>query len=379
MSLTPIDQVKQLVSDAKHVLVLLPRDPSTDAIASGLALYAALEKLGKEAKVVCNEFRLPPNHQFLPKSEEIARDLSAIRKFIIKLDVSRVHADEVSYDISDGSLNIYVTPKNGFYEERDVTTSAGDFAYDLIVVVDASDLDELGGVYDDNAEFFYHTPIINIDHKASNEHFGQVNYVEVTATSSSELVFELIRSLRKDLLDEYLATSLLAGIISKTKSFQAPSITPKSLSVASYLIESGARRDEIIKHLYQTKSISTLKIWGRALARLKTERNNTLVWTILNAEDFRQANTTDDQLDGVIDELMVNTPEAQVIILFYETPSTPSRIQAIIRTPHSMDALTVFQGFSPIGSKDFTRISADGTTLQEFEQKVIGTVHQHLA
>ncbi|MFH0804788.1 MAG: hypothetical protein V1916_01170, partial [Patescibacteria group bacterium] len=165
MERTPLQQSIDLLSKSKNIVIVLPSGPSTDAVASGLGLFLALEKMSKKVKVVCSEFNLPPSHQFLPKSQEINADLTALRKFIISLDLSRVKVQELSYDISHTErLDIFITPKDGFFEPRDVTTSASQYEYDLIVVIDAPNLDALGKIYDTNTEFFYHTPTINLDH-----------------------------------------------------------------------------------------------------------------------------------------------------------------------------------------------------------------------
>ncbi len=376
MALKPLQQAKDIIEKSNSILIVLPRDPSVDSVTSGLALFMIFEKLKKDSKVVCNEFRLPPNVNFLPKSQDIHTDLTSLRKFIISLNVSSTKAEELSYAIQDKKLNIYITPRNGYFEEKDVSVSAGDFAYDLVVVVGASDLESLGKLYDDHTEFFYHTPIINIDHQAANENFGQVNLVEMTATSNSEIVFELIKNLGDNHLDEYIATNLLTGIISKTKSFQSPVVTPKSLAVASHLITSGARREEIIKNLYQTKSLSTLKLWGRALARLRATKNNKVVWSLLTVEDFKKSEADVDELPGVVDELIVNTPEAKAITILYEAKQ--NKVQGIIYTPANIDALKIFKDYKPKGSKDFTKIYVDKADLVQAEQKVIDILKKYI-
>lgn len=367
------EQVHESIKKSQGILICLPKNPSTDAIAAGLALFSALEKLDKRSKVVCNEFSLPPHHQFLPKSKEILSDLTSLKKFIISLDVTQARVEELSYDIKDDKLNIFITPKNGSFRERDVSFSSTDYEYDLIFVLDAPDLESLGGLYDDNTEFFYHTPIINIDHSPSNEHFGQINLVDLTATSSSEIVFELIKGLKDDILDEYIATSLLAGIISKTKSFQSTSVTPRSLSIASHLVSSGARREEIVKHLYQTKSIETLKLWGRALARLKQDRENKIVWSLLALDDFDKAGSKNEEdVLSVIDELIVNAPEAEITFILYEKEKNV--IKGVVSTPSKIDSSLMLKEFKPVGSKDFIRIQVEGSDLFTTEKRVMEAI-----
>jgi len=369
MALSTFQQAQEFINRSKNTLIVLPRNPSLDAISSGLGLFLVLEKLGKHSKIVCNEFTLPPNAGFLPKSEGIRTDLASLRKFIISLDVSRTAVEELSYDIRDNKLQIYITPRNGYFEEKDVTSSAGSFTYDLVVVLESPDLESLGSLYDDNTEFFYRTPVINIDHSPSNEQYGQVNIVDVTAASTSEIVFELVKSLGENLLDEHIATNFLAGIISKTKSFQTPSVTPKSLAVASHLIASGARRDEIIKNLYQTKSLATLKLWGRALARLRSTPSQEIVWSLLSQDDFKKSGAEFSELSGVVDELIVNTPSAKAVFILYE--KSQGNIGGIVHTPAYLNDQELFKNYAPKGTQDFTRIDFSESDLVGAEQRVL--------
>jgi phosphoesterase RecJ-like protein len=373
MTLSPKEQIYENINKSQNILICIPKDPTTDAVAAGLALFSVLEKMNKKAKVVCSEFTLPPHNQFLPKSKEIASDLTSLRKFIITLDVTRTKVEELSYDIKNDQLDIYITPKDGTFREKDVSLSSSDYEYDLIFVLDSPDLEMLGKLYDNNTEFFYHTPLINIDHNPANENFGQINLVDLTATSTSEIIFELVKNWKEDILDEYNATSLLAGIISKTKSFQTNSVTPRSLAIASHLISSGARREEIIRHLYQTKSVETLKLWGRALAKLKQDKENKIVWSALNTDDFiKSGSASEEDVLSVIDELIIDAPEAETIIIFFE--KTKGNYQAIVNTPSTVDALLLFKDYHPQGTKDFTRIAIQAQSLEEAEQKVLNDV-----
>lgn len=368
MDQSDVQQSRQLINRSKQILIVLPHQPSTDAVASGLGLYLVLEQARKKVKIVCDEFSLPPHHAFLPKSKIIESALPLLRRFIISLDLKKIKAEQLSYEMKDDRLDVYVTPKGGMFSETDVTTSAGGYGYDLIITIDATGLEPLGRLYEDNREFFYATPIINIDHNPANEYYGQINLVELKATSVSEIVFELIRDWDNHQLDEYIATNLLAGIISKTKSFKSASVTPKSLSIASHLITSGARRDDIIRHLYQNRSISTLKLWGRALARLKEDMDKRLIWTVVSAADFEQSGGTTDDLAGVVDDLMINTPEAEIIILLYARVGSP--VQAIIATDRAINILDQFKQFRPTGTDTYATITLPGRELALAEEEL---------
>ncbi|MBI2985044.1 MAG: hypothetical protein HYY50_05480 [Candidatus Kerfeldbacteria bacterium] len=321
MELQPFEQAAALLQHSRNPLIIIPEQPSTDAIAGALGLLLMLEKMGQNAKVVSPRFTLPPDHSFLPKSHAIEQQLTNLRSFIITVNLERAPVDSLSYTIDGDRLHLYLTPKRGFYDRQDVSTSAGSFAHDVIVTLDAPSPERLGDLYEDNAEFFYHTPIINIDHHTTNSRFGQVNLVDVVANSVSEIIFELIKRLGFELLDEQVATSLLAGIITKTKAFQSQAVTPRSLAIASHLVSSGARREDIIRELYQTKSIAGLKLWGRALSRLQTDQRQRVVWSSLTKEDLQATATKPNEASGVLDELIVNAPGAYYYCLFVETPA----------------------------------------------------------
>jgi hypothetical protein len=224
-------------------------------------------------------------------------------------------------------------------------------------------------MYEMNTDFFYHTPIINIDHTPANDHFGQVNLVNVTATSVSEIVFELIKDWGENILDEYIATNLLTGMISKTKSFQSGSVTPRSLAVASHLISQGARREDIVKNLYQSKQISTLKLWGRALSQLEADSEHKIVWSLLTPEDFTQAGASEKDLPDVIDELIINTPEARNVFILSQRPD--GTIEAVVSTAPYIDARRLFADLQPEGSEHFITFTVEGATLEHTKEQVL--------
>lgn len=335
MELSPLEQASVLLRQSTTPLILLPAAPSSDALAAGLGLLLVLEKMGKAAKIVSPDFVLPPGHDFLPKNAAIEQRLSSLRNFVISVDTSRTKLESLSYDVRGDRLHIYLSPKQGIYEAKDVTTSAGQFSHDLIVVLDVSSLEQLGPLFTDNTEFFYQVPVLNIDHHPANNRFGHTNLVDVVASSVSEIVFELIKIISLDHLDEQIATSLLTGIISKTKVFQNQRVTPKSLAVASHLMSAGARREEIIKHLYQTKTLPTLKLWGRALGRLQTTQEGRVVWTTVTADDLENTNTDPADASGVIDELMTEAAQADATCLFVETPGA-TIVHIMLRDQHTL-------------------------------------------
>lgn len=376
MDPVPLHHALTLIRERSTPLLCLPRQASSDAIAGGLGLYLTLGKLGKRAKVVSPGFVLPPSHGFLPKSEEILTDVSALKKFIITVDTSRAPLEELSYDVVGKNVHIYLTPKGGFFQAKDVTISAGSFTYDLIITLDAPSLESFGKLFEENREFFYHTPIINLDHRPANERYGHVVLVDVTATSTSEIIFELLEASKQPLLDETIATALLTGMISKTRSFQTPTVTPRSLAIASHLISSGARRDEIIRNLYRTKRLAVLKLWGRALTRLQSAQGQRLVWTNVSQQDLTESGASLQDVPGVIDELIANTAGAEVMFVLAERQGEGHVFAA---TSQRYDALALFRSYHPEGTRHFVSFVVRGRPVSEVLKDLPAELQRQLA
>ena len=144
--------------------------------------------------------------------------------------------------------------------------------------------------------------------------------MELTATSTAEILVSLLEALGREtnLLDKDVATSLLTGLIYDTSSFQNMNTTPKSLTVAAQLVAAGARQQEIIKNLYKTKSLETLKLWGTVLSNVKEDRMNRFLWSSITKSDIEKVGASEAALTGVIDELLKSATDVDFVILLSE-------------------------------------------------------------
>jgi len=371
VSLNETEQIKKLLEDKKNILITF-RKNGNDAIASAVALSLFLEKLGKRVDIVCPDFVLPKALDFLPKAKEIRANFPHLQKFVINLDIEKTGVEELSYDIKEQKLRLFITPKQGFLTRDNVHTAQSDFKYELIFVLDTPDLETLGNLYDHNTELFYKKPIINLDHSPANEHYGQVNFIDTTVSSTAEVIYQLINNLARQYLDPEIATALLTSMIIKTKSFKSPDIKPQTLDLASKLISLGGKRDYIVQNLYRTKSITTLKLWGTALSHLQQNVELGLVYTSLTRDDFSRAGAVVDDLKDIIDELISNSPAAKMILLLSETPE--GKINCVFTCEKQFDALNLLRPFFPTGHKQRVTFSLNNKTLSEAEETIISQI-----
>lgn len=375
MALTEIQQITETIKKSNHILITFKKDFSIDAAASALALYLFLKKQNKLVDVACSDFVLPKNLQFLSGSKKINSNLTNLQKFIIDIDIDKSKIEEFSYNIEGDRLKIYITPKNGSLSNEDLKASASEYKYDLIITIDSPDLASLEKIYQNSTEFFYNTTIINIDHSAENEHYGQINLTNMNAVATAEILYQLMSEVDKTLIDADIATSLLTGMVSKTKSFKTANVTPKTLEIAGDLINFGAQKEAVIKSLYRSRSLATLNLWGRVLARLKSDPEKNFVWSLITENDFIQAGAEKNDLSDVIEELISFIPSVEVVILIYQVGSIN---HVIINTLKNHNALYLAGGFNPTGSKHFAEFNLSGQSIQEAEIKVIGKIKERI-
>ncbi|OGF24811.1 hypothetical protein A2331_06195 [Candidatus Falkowbacteria bacterium RIFOXYB2_FULL_34_18] len=373
--LTQEQQIFDQIQKANNILITFRKTWNGDAVASALAMFLFLKKMNKKAGVVAEKFQQNKVYSFLPEFHTIEGSLDNLRNFIISLDISNAKVGQIKYTtVENKQLNFIISPKDGFFSADDITSESGGFKYDLIISLDTPDLESLGKIYDNDTEFFYKIPLINIDHHSANEAYGQINYIEVTSVSTAEILFSLFMKNNQGLIDEDIATCLLAGIISKTRSFKTEYITPQALSVASRLISMGARREEIVNHLYRSRSLNVLKIWGRVLARLKNANEGKLVWSILTRADFEKTSTDEQDLDEVVDELISNIPQAKVVVILYESKQGDKDIsKALVYSIKNINSLDLVKSFESSGTKNISKviIQKDIKTAEEELIKVI--------
>jgi phosphoesterase RecJ-like protein len=245
---------------AKRIALVSHRDPDPDTIGSAVALGLGLESLGKRVSWHCAD-PVPEQQRFLHGSERFTQDPPP----------------------------------------EDV---------DLVVTVD------FGSV--DRAKFALPTrpTLVNIDHHASNDHFGTANLVDVTAAASAELVSRVIDALGIKWTPE-MATAALVGIMTDTGSFQFPSTDARALDRAARLREAGADLQAITYNIFRNKRFEALKLWGFAFSRIVREHGGQLVWTEIRAGDIERAEARDEDISGLVEQI-ARSSGMRVALLFSE-------------------------------------------------------------
>ncbi len=190
----------------------------------------------------------------------------------------------------------------------------------VFVALDCGNLDRLADlrVCAERSEL-----LINIDHHEDNALFGHLNLVRPQASSTSELVYGVLRAARLTVGEEE-AACLYAGILTDTGRFRNVNTTPEALRTAAELLEVGVSPEEVVSRIYEGLSLPLLRLKGRVLERIRMADGYPLVYSYLTLQDFEQTGASPSEAEDIIDCL--RTAEgARAALLLKETADGRTR------------------------------------------------------
>lgn len=372
MSLSPVQQFQELLKKTAAPLILLPRYPSRDTLASAYALAFFLKNAGRNASLAGenvdrDRLELP----FLGAPEHLLPTITGARDFVLTFNTAHNPIGDVRTERVGDELRIFLTPEHGAIDPRDFSFVPARFKFDLVIVVGAPDKESLGRIYEDNPDIFYEVPIVNLDNHSENELYGQVNLVDITASSKAEILAEILESASPQFLDDTVAECLFTGIVSATDSFQKKNTTPKAMHIASRLMERGVDQQKIMNALFKTQPLPLLKLWGRVMAQVKWNEDLKLIWALVSVEDLVQSRTRAEDLPRVLENIKTNFSSAALFLILY--PETPALVRGLIKAASQENLALFAQRF---GEGELRRNTLTFTlpvnSLDEAERVVIG-------
>ena len=240
--------------DQYHTFALSTHiNPDGDAIGSELGLYLFLTKLGKSVKIF-NTDVVPPNYRFLPFWERIA-----------------------------GSHTV------------------GTYCPEVLIVLDASTLERIGKGLSKTLRPI-HT-VVNIDHHATAEAFGDINLIIPTASSTSEIVYKLIKH-RQSSICEACAICLYTGLMFDTGCFRHSNTTAETHRIAAELIEIGGfTPDAVYRNVYEQVPVAKMHLLSEVLRTLQITDDGKIASVYATQAMFRKTGTTPDAVEGIVNQI----------------------------------------------------------------------------
>ncbi len=186
-----------------------------------------------------------------------------------------------------------------------------DVVFDLFIAEDCGDLGRLGNAakYFENAK-----STLCIDHHVSNSSFADENYIFPKASSTCELVFELID---RQKLTLQIAECLYTGMVHDTGVFQYSCTSAKTMEIAGVLMETGIDYPKIVDDTFYTKTFGQNKILGLALLNAELYLDGAVIATVVFQEDMKRFSVLPKHLDGIVNQLRV-TKDTKIALFLYE-------------------------------------------------------------
>jgi phosphoesterase RecJ-like protein len=293
--------IQRLIEDAREIGCLAHKDADADSLGSALAFAEALREMGKSVHTVVPS-PLPRALTYLPGYATIVEDPPAL---------------------------------------------------DLLFTFDCATVHRFG----DKAELVERVAhVINVDHHASNDGFGEINVVDTAASATGQVVYRLLRAMGCPISPE-TATNLYAALLTDTGGFRHENTTEAALRLGADLVGLGADAGWIALKSYKSRTVAQLHLEGMAVARSQTESGGRLIWSEITTAMLEETGTTLQEAEGVIDQLQTVEP-MKVAVLFKE--AGPQLTKISVRSRDEIDATRVC---TPFGGGGHRR--AAGAELRE--------------
>lgn len=215
------DALLSAIRKAETIALIAHIMPDGDTIGSCLALADGLASIGKKVNLYCQD-NIPSVLDFLAGVDQFKSDIDA------------------------------------------------GVSYDLAIAVDCSDIERMGSC---SVVFEKSGLTACIDHHVSNTGFAQINYIEVLAAATGEIVYLILSDLVPK-INKAAADAIYTAICTDTGSFAYSSTTSRTYRIAADMLDCGVETDKITTALYKTNSLEKIKLLAKTLNTLSLHENN---------------------------------------------------------------------------------------------------------
>lgn len=269
-------------------------------------------------------------------------------------------------------VDLYLEPIPNIFKflkraEEIISDCSSDKAYDLFISQDCGDEGRLG-----EAVKYFHgaKKTICIDHHISNRSFAMENYIFPEASSTSELIFELIP---RERLTKEIAECIYTGIIHDTGVFQYSCTSEKTMGAAGVLMSLGIDFPKIVDKTFFTKTYNQNRIMGLALVKSRLHLDGKCISSIITLAEMEEYEVLPKHLDGIVSQLRV-TKDVEAAIFFYETE--PGKFKVSTRSASYVDVSQIAVKYGGGGHKRAAGFSVEGDAEKLIEMIVADVAEQ---
>lgn len=320
-----LKKVSACIKRNKNFLVTTHTSLEGDALGSELAFYGLLKALGKNATIV-NEDNVPYGYDFLA-------GLKHVKKF--KKNLKGIK-------------------------------------FDCFVNLDCSGPRRCGQVYKLNKD---NKPILNIDHHISNEKFGEINWIEPTASSCSEMIYRLFKELHVP-FDRDTALALYVGMVTDTGCFRYANTTSFTHKAVSELLRYNINASEVYRNIYGNVPFQDMELLTKILPKIRITASGKIAWFQIRRRMLMQRKISFDLTEHILSFARA-IKGVEVAVLFREDLDTKNEVRVNLRSQGRVDVNKIACFFNGGGHR-----TASGATVQgdlgQVTKKVLDKIRERI-
>jgi bifunctional oligoribonuclease and PAP phosphatase NrnA len=315
-----ITKIIREIEANRSFLVTTHEGPDGDAVGSTMALTSFLLALGKDVTLYyCDP--LPATYRFLPL------------------------ADLVVHSIPDRS-------------------------FDVCFVLDAGELKRAGA---DISTFNRFDKIINIDHHPYCEEFGDLNYVDPSASATGAMIYRVLETAGYA-IDYNTALCVYVAIVTDTGSFRYSNANPEAFAISGKLVDLGINPWAVAEKLYESQPLKRLELLALALSTLTVSKTGEFASITVTLDMYQKTGANSELTDG-----FVNYPRSihgvEVSVFFREIK--PGLFKVSFRSKGKVNVSSLAMAFGGGGHNNAAGCTLTGS-LEEVKENVLSYMDQVL-
>jgi phosphoesterase RecJ-like protein len=311
-----LTELSSKITSATHIALIAHVHPDADSLGSASAMYSYMLQLQKKVTLCCATPDLTPSLTCIPWHDKVKPELPA--------------------------------------------------SADLAICFDCGSKERLG--YDLSID------LINIDHHISNLHYGDLNIIDTSAISTTQVVFDLFRELGVN-INAKMATALYAGLLDDSHAFTSSKTDARAFEMATALSESGADVASCSTSLIQRASLAALRLKGQMLASLALHHNGTIVSFTVPRSLMESTGARGTDCEGGLEEGLY-LPTVEVALMLRE--NRDGSIKGSLRGKGQLDLSAFASRYGGGGHHHAAGFTVENDTLPRLHDEIIKELSKEL-
>ncbi len=304
------------IEHAEHIVLIAHVNPDADSVGSACAMYSHLLRFSKKVTLFCQTERMNPNLACIPWFEKIKHTFPA--------------------------------------------------RCDLAVSFDCGAKKRLGNVPD--------CALVNIDHHISNENYGELNIVDMSAISTTQVLYDLFKG-NNIKINPKMATALYAGLLDDSHGFTSDKTDQRSFEMAADLVKSGADIALCSQTLFQRTSLAALRLKGLMLQNVKLLHGAMIASLMVTREMMESTGALEVDCEAALEESM-HLPTVKTALMLRQ--NRDGSIKGSLRGDGTLNLSDFAASYGGGGHVDRAGFNVKGMTLEALEEEIILAIQKEM-